>query len=81
MAEIPDFDTIAVRVLVDLEPLTEEQTQQAMAVVAEQLRLAWNARGAADIARLDYELSRQMGPASAGPYVENLDRALRELDR
>jgi hypothetical protein len=41
----------------------------------------WNARGAADIAKIETELSTLMGATAAGPYVKNLDRALRRLDR
>jgi hypothetical protein len=50
-------------------------------MIAEQLRGIWNARGGADRAKLEGELSSQMGATAAGPYVKNLDRALRSLDR
>jgi hypothetical protein len=73
MPDTPDFDTIAAQLLVDLEPLAAEETRQAMAVVAEQLRQVWNARGAADIAKLEAELP--------GPDVKQLEHALRTLDR
>ena len=57
--------------LVDLDTLAADtDTRQAMAVVAEQLRLVWNARGAADIAQL-----------SGQPSIKTLDGALRTLDR
>lgn len=49
--------------------------------ITKELQLIWNARGAADIAKLDHELSTLMGSGAAGPYVKNLDRALRGLDR
>jgi hypothetical protein len=55
--------------------------RQMMAVVAEQLRLVWNARGAADLATIETDLSAMMGVTMAGPYVKNLDIALRTLDR
>jgi hypothetical protein len=43
-----------VRVLVDLDALTDDtETRHAMAIVAEQLRLVWNARGAADQGQID----------------------------
>ena len=42
----------------DLEPLTGEETRQAMAVVAEQLCVVWNARGAADGQAWKAELQR-----------------------
>jgi hypothetical protein len=41
----------------------------------------WNARGAADIATIELDLSRMMGATAAGPYIKSLDRALRRLDR
>jgi hypothetical protein len=43
--------------------------------------LIWNARGAVDIAKIDSELIQMMGPNRSGPYIKNLDRALRTLDR
>lgn len=45
------------------------------------LKKLWNARGAADIALIDQTLGTLMGIQAAGPYVKNLDRALRTLDR
>jgi len=99
MPETPDFPTIALRVITDLEAITGDdgpdppglpiaeikafnaQTRQMMAVIAEQLRLVWNARGAADIAKLEDSLTSLMGATASGPYVKNLDRALRTLDR
>jgi hypothetical protein len=47
----------------------------------ELVRMVWNARGAVDIATIDVDLSSMMGAIKAGPYVKNLDRALRTLDR
>ncbi len=94
MPETPDFPTIALRVITDLEaitgttapdpaalPLSEiqavnAQTRQMMAVVAEQLRLIWNARGAADIATIDHALAPTMGS-----HAKLLSHALRSLDR
>lgn len=75
----PDFDQIARRIAgvwgdsSTLKPMTE--------AIAEQLRLIWNARGAADVARLEAELSSMMGVTAAGPYVKNLERALQTLDK
>ena len=40
-----------------------------------------NARGAADIVRVDAELTAMMGAKMAGPYCKNLRGALRRLDR
>jgi hypothetical protein len=45
------------------------------------LRLMWNERGAADIVKLENELSQMMGSTAAGPYLKSLERALRKLDR
>jgi len=73
--ESPDFDQIARR-LADM-PDADDQVE----AIAEQLCLVWNARGAADLAKVDAELSMMMGATMAGPYVKNLDRALRKLDR
>jgi hypothetical protein len=49
--------------------------------VEDVLRRVWNARGAADIATLEHQLAGLMGDAAAGPYIKDLDRALRALDR
>jgi hypothetical protein len=49
--------------------------------IADRLRRVWNARGAADIAKIESELAQQMGATASGPYTKNLDRALRALDR
>jgi hypothetical protein len=75
MPETPDFDQIAERLARDVGAIYEPSA------IVEQLRLVWNARGAADIVKLDVELSTMMGSQAAGPYVKNLDRALRSLDR
>jgi hypothetical protein len=88
--DTPDFEQIARRVVdavdshvhdsvipIKSDPVRETVVRQ----VAEQLRQVWNARGAADIARLETELSSLMGVTAAGQYVKNLDRALRTLDR
>lgn len=80
MPETPDFNEIAVRVLVDLDTLADDtDTRQAMAVVAEQLRLIWNARGAADLSRIEKAFEAEASPAP--PSIKTLDRALRTLDR
>ena len=50
-------------------------------LVRDELVLSWNARGAADIAKVESELAQQMGAAASRPYVKNIDRALRRLDR
>lgn len=87
MPESPDFDQKALNILDVVRLFTADlrsdgQTKAlAQTVIAEQLRLVWNARGAADIVKLDASLTSQMGATMAGPYVKNLDRALRTLDR
>jgi hypothetical protein len=69
--ETIDFDATARR-LVELTDLR---------LIREQLVLIWNARGAADIAKINFELTKVMGTSLSGPYVRNLDRVLHELDR
>jgi len=93
MPETPDFESIARRLIVLVDPNGAEEDENPvddlhrqaianqLAAVVEQVRLVWNARGAADIAKLQTELSMLMGSTMAGPYVSNLDRALRTLDR
>ena len=49
--------------------------------VRDQLRLIWNARGAADIATVECELFEIMKPADVGRHLKRLDRAIRALDR
>lgn len=65
MTEAPDFDQLAIKL--------HDSTRAA---IAEALRLVWNARGAADIAKVDALLGER-GLANAA----NLDHALRSLDR
>jgi hypothetical protein len=83
MPESPDFDAIA-RASITRWGFDEEEPLQRSLMIedfAEQLRQVWNARGAVDIATVEAELSTMMGWTAAGPYVKNLDRALRTLDR
>lgn len=84
MPETPDFDQIALKIVERVFGLAELD-QPGLIIetraVAEQLRFVWNARGAADVAKLDTELSILMGGTASGPYTKNLDRALRSLDR
>lgn len=75
MPESPDFESIARAML------EASDGEPGASRIAEQLRLVWNTRGAADIALLDQTLGTLMGIQAAGPYVKNLDRALRALDR
>ena len=79
MAETPDFDQIATRVTSSIPIIV---TRELVAHdIAEQLRLVWNARGAADIVKLEATLATLMGGNASGPYVKTLDQALRTLDR
>ena len=78
MAETPDFEKIA-RLLAGAGRFSGDGA--VISEIVEQLRFVWNARGAADIAKIDHELSSMMGAVAAGPYAKNLDRALRKLDR
>jgi hypothetical protein len=74
-----DFEPIAHPLLREIQ--RHMDPDHARAFVLETMRLVWNARGAADLAKLESELSQQMGATAAGPYLKNLDRALRRLDR
>jgi hypothetical protein len=76
MPESPDFDQIALTLAEGLHAPAE-----ALDAITEQLRLVWNARGAADIAKLEHELSTRTGSTAAGPSIKSLDPALRTLDR
>ena len=71
MADTINFDAVARRIV----ELTD------LALVREQLAVVWNARGAADTAAIEQALSTTMGTTAAGPYLKNLDRVLRTLDR
>jgi hypothetical protein len=51
------------------------------AAIAAQLRVVWNARGAADLAKIETALTALMGATAAGPVLKQLDRAVRPLDR
>jgi hypothetical protein len=65
------LDGVARRILQmdDIEPIRE------------QLRLIWNARGAADIATVESQLFKLMKPADVGRYLKLIDHAIRALDR
>jgi hypothetical protein len=56
--EAPDFNLIAIQVLVNLDSLsTDVVTMRAITdLITEQLRLVWNARGAADLEALRHEV-------------------------
>jgi hypothetical protein len=73
----PNFEALA-NEMVDV--LRQTQGAAAIAITVDYLHKMWNARGAADIAKVEAELSQQMGATASGPYTKNLDRALRRLD-
>lgn len=85
MPESPDFDTMAVEALISTTKLTTPDDvvwyDAVKRGIIKQLREVWNARGAADRATIDASLASQMGATASGPYVKNLDRAIRTLDR
>lgn len=66
MPETPDLDQIALR-------LVTQGTARSQVALVEQLRLVWNARGAADVVQLDAVLGH-------GSSLDLLDRAIRSLD-
>lgn len=65
------FDQVARRIvrLDDVEAIRNE------------LRLIWNARGAADIATVESQLFKIMEPADVGRHLTLFDHAIRALDR
>jgi hypothetical protein len=80
MTETPDFNGESdrhVRAIVN-DPSHAAAHVQNLGVT---LRLIRNERGAADIAQLENELVYTMGLTAASPYLKNLQRALRKLDR
>lgn len=83
MPETPDFNAKA-DTLLDAEhlPMFHPDNRDLLkAYLVSLQREMWNTRGAADIALIDQTLGTLMGIQAAGPYVKNLDRALRALDR
>jgi hypothetical protein len=80
MPDIPDFDQIATRLLRLVTDSMDPLWQTAVAEVQRELVNVWNARGAADMVKLDTAMSSLLGAEKAGPYIQTLDRALRTLD-
>jgi hypothetical protein len=78
MPDSPDFEHIARAALTDP---TGACDADRVGPVADALRSIWNDRGAADIAKVESELSTMMGATAARPYCRNLLRALCRLDR
>jgi hypothetical protein len=86
----PDFDQIAKAVVPPhqahcLAPLESGDLCSCgrdwiVTCVAERLRQVWNARGAADVEKLEAELDTILGTTLAGRYL-TLPGAIRTLDR
>ena len=91
MAETIDFEQAAREILEHLSTsvLSHEaavgtessRAERHTVLIAAHLRLIWNARGAADLVALEAALIALMGGTASAPYVKNLDRALKKLDR
>ena len=73
LPESPHFERLAGDLL--RAWLASDRDHASVGAVAEQLRLVWNARGAADLAKI--EAMQVAQPLS----MKGLDRALRSLDR
>jgi hypothetical protein len=85
MPETPDFEQLARIIICGMDAevikrvIKDDHSVEVVKVVSQveaQLRYLWNARGAADIAAIDRDLSEM-----AGPYVKHLAQLLRTLDR
>lgn len=82
MAETPDFEQIAQRLANEVGYVQSVAEDGSFASTIKRALLdGWNARGAADRALLEQSLSTQMGSTAAGPYVQNLTREIKALDR
>lgn len=78
----PDFDQIARAIAGDMTAQSTRSVESDdVAAIAEQLRLVWNARGAADIATIENTLTYAYSSSPDAVIVKLLDRALRHLDR
>jgi hypothetical protein len=81
MPETIDFNRVARRIMAESMPTgdsLDSDIEDAIEALVDELRKIWNARGAADLATIEAQLSSTTG---AGPYIQNLNRALRTLDR
>jgi hypothetical protein len=79
MPESRDVEHMARLVAIAIPSIVTRELVEAD--LADQLREVWDARGAADLVKVESELSTMMGSTPAGPYCKILDRALRTLDR
>jgi hypothetical protein len=83
MPETIDFEHEALKIaarFLSYHDLSQLERVDTIGAIADQLRLIWNARGAADITKLETALSSLLGAEKASPYVKTLERALRTLD-
>lgn len=80
MVDTPDFAAVAmrlVRLLIDeRNPLWATSVED----VRRELVTLWNARGAADVATVEFHIMDRLPPAIAGIYVKSLEREVRKLD-
>jgi hypothetical protein len=78
MPQIPDFDEIALRILLTVDHVVSSPGSTPGSVtnaIAEDLRLVWNARGVADIGAIETAYDAD------SPSMKKLDRAIKALDR
>jgi hypothetical protein len=81
MPKTPDFETMAERIAPPPSTIEPGLRRTLVGMIVEHLTIVWNARGAADLAKVEHVLSSLMGATASGPYTKNLDRELRSLDR
>ena len=82
MRQTPDFDEIALRILMTVDHVVsnpDSAPESVTTAIAEDLRQVWNARGAADIATLDAVLPN-LTTVKLGA-MKTIDAAIRTLDR
>lgn len=87
-SESPDFDAIAQTLIHDAAMIVGALAAgtdclPARRAIAEQLRLVWNARGAADAEAIWEEPAADGGDSDGGPYLSmaSASRAINGLDR
>jgi len=79
MPETPDFDHIATSLLRAIEKAGgSDRPVASTRAIADQLRQVWNARGAADIAKVE-EVDAELDGGEL--FAAGLTHALRTLDR
>jgi hypothetical protein len=88
MPEPPDFERLARRVADEtgvgrLEEWDAAGPDRVVGAIAEQLRLMWNARGAADLAIVNLQLSAHLGEIgySASTLETAVLLAIQSMDR